>query len=357
MGSRFVAEALRHGKKVVALARTSAKETAAQRVLQELRENLSAQEIEKYRSHLTIHDYDVSKLHLGLESDIVDSLSKTCDNVFNFVGDTNFFPRDVKRLFETNVDGSSNLIKSLCMHGAIFNHISTAYVCGDRSGTIHEDELNVGQQFKNHYEESKMVAEEQVVTFCKKNSISYNIFRPSIVIRSHIAHGKMPNLNHFYSFISLIDILRQDAVTRSHASTKDTVTINVRFLGKRKSTLNFVDLDYAIKAMFYIVEHSESDNKTYHLVNPKPMNNQEFLDTMMQLYNINGFSIVEDKKDMNKLNFFERLIKRGLANYIDYFFVNPCFDDKNTRSALKGSGLKCPTFNGEYIRNATGHFE
>ncbi len=355
LGNKLVAEALKLGIKVHGLARDNHKGNARDRVMGELTENLSEQEIRELSANLVVHHYDISKSDLGLAKPLIAELHHSVDTVFNCVGDTNFFPKNIEDLYGTNIDGVTNMIKTLCTPGILFNHLSTAYVCGDRSGTIMEDDLDEDQGFKNPYEQSKFLGEKRVKEVCEKQGVPFNIFRPSIVIRQHSVHGKSPNLNHFYSFIGLIDILRQDAQTEDHVSPKDKVKIEVRFLGAKQSTLNFVDLDYVVLAMLEITRKVKSGGATYHLVNPHPMTNQQFLEAVMDIYRIEGFEIIEDKAAFKELNFRERLIKRGLANYIEYFYVDPRFNDKNVRAVLKGSGIACPKFDRDYIARAVGH--
>ena len=355
MGSKLLADSLLQGLDVIALARNNNGQSAEQRILVELEDHLSADQMETCKERLSIYPYDIRKSDLGLATHVRDRLIDIGDAVFNLVGDTNFFPKDVQQSFATNVDGAAHMIQTLCTNKAAYNHISTAYVSGKREGVIYESELDVGQEFKNDYEKSKFFGEKKVADVCTQEKVPYNIFRPSIVIRKHSVHGKIPNLNHFYSFIGLIDILRQDAQTQAHSDKREKLQVPVRFLGQKNSTLNFVDLNYSIDAMMHIALNEIPSNKTYHLVNHKPLTNQEFLNTVMKLYNLEGFEIFEDMKSFTSLNFYERLIKRGLANYIDYFFIHADFDDVNTRNALSGTSIQCPDFNNHYIAQATGH--
>jgi len=355
MGNRCVAEGLLKHSKVIALARGSNGETAKQRILTELKDNIEDYLLEPLRENLIVYDYDILKKDLGLSTDVVEEINARADSIINFVGDTNFFPKDIELSRRINIDGALNLIKTLCRNKAAFNHVSTAYVSGDRNGVIKEDELDVGQQFKNDYEQNKFLGEQKVKQLCEDLGVQYNVFRPSIVIRQHSLHGKIPNLNHFYSFIGLLDILRQDAQNRAHSSSKEILEVIVRFPGLKEGTLNFVDLDYAVRAIIWIVLQG-ADNATYHLVNSAPMTNQEFLDAVMRLYGLKGLSIVEDKDEFKNLNFNERLIKRALANYINYFYANPQFDDSKTRKALEESGIEPPVFDIHYLGHASGHY-
>ena len=61
-----------------------------------------------------------------------------------------------------------------------FAYVSTAYVAGDHHGSFGEDELEVGQRFRNGYERSKFEAEQQVREHADR--LPVQIFRPSIIV-------------------------------------------------------------------------------------------------------------------------------------------------------------------------------
>jgi thioester reductase-like protein len=60
------------------------------------------------------------------------------------------------------------------------DHVSTAFVAGRRQGLVGEEELNVGQTFRNTYEQTKLEAEQ----LCRdaRQEIPVAIYRPSIVV-------------------------------------------------------------------------------------------------------------------------------------------------------------------------------
>ena len=61
-----------------------------------------------------------------------------------------------------------------------FTHIGTAFVAGERQGIVREDELDVGQRFRNTYEETKCAAEKLVRA--QGERIPSVILRPSIIV-------------------------------------------------------------------------------------------------------------------------------------------------------------------------------
>ena len=77
------------------------------------------------------------------------------------------FTLSLERSREINVEGTRRMIElaQLChSRGGLehFSYISTAYVAGTHKGGFGEDQLDVGQRFRNPYEQSKFEAERLV---------------------------------------------------------------------------------------------------------------------------------------------------------------------------------------------------
>ncbi len=355
IGSRLVAEALSHQVRVIALARRRKRHSAEKRVLNELEDNLTPEQIKAFKKNLIIVDYDLKEPQIGLTQQALKMIRDECQHVFNCAGDTTFFPRDTAQLFFTNVEGPARLIEHLCNNGAVFHHVSTAYVAGNRSGVIYESELDVGQPFNNPYEESKHLGEKRVHEVCAQQKAKYNIYRPSIVIRNHLIPGKTPHLNHFYLFFNVLNSLYRDIEKSAPILEDGYFYIPVRFLAAKDARLNIVDLDFVTQALFQIGMNSSASGETFHLVNPQPLSNQEFLDDIIeQIYKVKGLQIVESKDEFINLNVHEKMIQDWLANYLVYFSLKLNFDMTNTNRALQGSGISHPTFDRAYVARAIG---
>jgi long-chain acyl-CoA synthetase len=99
---------------------------------------------------------------------------------------------------EINVDGTREVIKlaqDAAEHGSLERvvHVSTAYVAGDREGCVREDEGDVGQRFRNTYEQTKLEAEEVV----RGSGLPAAILRPSIIVGDSVT-GWTPAFNVIY---------------------------------------------------------------------------------------------------------------------------------------------------------------
>jgi nucleoside-diphosphate-sugar epimerase len=93
-----------------------------------------------------------------------------------------------------NVDGTRRVVDIARRTGARLVHISTAYVAGRHAGRFLEDDLDIGQQFRNTYEQTKRVAELLVVAAADVPSA---VARPSIVV-GESATGWTPAFNVLY---------------------------------------------------------------------------------------------------------------------------------------------------------------
>jgi nucleoside-diphosphate-sugar epimerase len=81
-----------------------------------------------------------------------------------------------------NVDGTRHVLDFAADASELrsFAYVGTAYVAGERTGLIREDELAVGQGYRNTYEQSK--AEAEALVRSRMDSLPGVILRPSIIV-------------------------------------------------------------------------------------------------------------------------------------------------------------------------------
>jgi len=86
-------------------------------------------------------------------------------------------------VWRANVDGLQNALRlAEAFASRVFNHISTAYVAGQRTGRIVETIDHRPRAYNSIYEESKHLCEQTVAEHCGGSAMRHRIFRPSIVI-------------------------------------------------------------------------------------------------------------------------------------------------------------------------------
>ncbi|MFL5844363.1 MAG: SDR family oxidoreductase [Solirubrobacteraceae bacterium] len=90
------------------------------------------------------------------------------------------FTLPLREARETNVGGTANVV-GLCRQLPALErlvHVSTAYVSGRSSGAFGEEDFDVGQTFRNTYEQTKWEAEYLVA----RAGLPSTVVRPSIVV-------------------------------------------------------------------------------------------------------------------------------------------------------------------------------
>ena len=95
------------------------------------------------------------------------------------------FELELQKARAINLDGTRRVLEfaERCQaRGGLrrVSHISTAFVAGEHDGCFSEDELDVGQRFRNSYEQSKFEAECLIAR--SYSHLPITIFRPSIIV-------------------------------------------------------------------------------------------------------------------------------------------------------------------------------
>ncbi|TDD79194.1 SDR family oxidoreductase [Actinomadura rubrisoli] len=112
---------------------------------------------------------DIREDRLGLSTDDYAALLPRIGGIVHMAADTRLSARP-KSLYETNVAGTRNLVRTAARAGVPITYVSTAFV-----HAVSRPE-NLGRSMP--YAESKVLAERQV----RKAEAGYTILRPSIVI-------------------------------------------------------------------------------------------------------------------------------------------------------------------------------
>ena len=99
---------------------------------------------------------DIERSGLGLAGDTAERLRRDVSTVVHCAASVSFeLPLEESR--RVNVGGTRNMAAFArgCDTLERFSYVSTAYVAGEPGGLFREDELAVGQSFRNPYEQSK----------------------------------------------------------------------------------------------------------------------------------------------------------------------------------------------------------
>jgi thioester reductase-like protein len=151
-----------------------------------------------------------------------------------------FGNKDHAEIFSTNVNGTRQAMKLAQRVGAeVFNHVSTAYVAGRRTGPIEECHVLSDVETNNLYERSKIDAECLVAA---ASDIRTRIWRPSIVV----GHSETLAATSFSGMYGMMkEIIRFKKVVRNTLGSF-LETHSLKMLADPDSTLNFIPVDYVV---------------------------------------------------------------------------------------------------------------
>jgi thioester reductase-like protein len=139
---------------------------------------------------------DIERPRLGLSAEASERLRREVTTVLHCAASVSFgLPLAESR--SVNVEGTRRVLELArdCARLERLSYISTAYVAGASGGLFREDELAVGQQFRNPYERTKFEAE--LALRREGAGLPLQILRPSIVVGDS-STGRTSSFNVLY---------------------------------------------------------------------------------------------------------------------------------------------------------------
>jgi thioester reductase-like protein len=266
---------------------------------------------------------DVSLPSLGLGAADRAWLGRSCAAVLHAAANVGFRATPDGEPFKTNFDGTRH-VAQLADEAGIeqFHHVSTAFICGQRGGTILEDELEEGQGFHNDYERSKFEAERLL----RRGRARLTVYRPSVLVGDSRT-GYTSAYHGVYRFLNLGNRLAQ----REGRSPRRSLPLRLPFTGSEPR--NLVSVDWVARAISQIVEQPHSHGRTYHLTAVRPTPVAWITEQAEASLGLDGLSWAgpAGPPDPTPL---EELFLAQISDYCPYLAGDPAFDRTRTNSAL-----------------------
>jgi thioester reductase-like protein len=328
IGQQVTRHLLTCGRPVIAIARSREDISAQARVMRAVGDVPDACQLEVIEADLK------NPLH-GLTPEVLHRLRDTVETVIHCAGDTAFFPTDLSRFRAGHIDGPLALLAAL--HGGRlrrWGHLSTAYVCGKRSGTVFETEGDVGQDFHNLYERVKLDAETAMRAAGERLGLDVRVFRPSVVVgpAPETAGGQPSNL--FFSFIRMMEVLTR---------LSPPCNVRLRIAAAPRARFNIVPVAYVVQALVALAEHPDGASKTFHLVVSNPPVQEAMLAMVADYFGLQGLAIIDAcRTPLVQPSSLERKVARLQASYREYLTQDLHFDDRVARGILDRLGLSRP---------------
>lgn len=278
---------------------------------------------------------DVCEPAAGLDDASVAWVRAECDAVLHNAASLSFetAPRHAEP-WRSNLDGTRNVLELARATGLRgFHHVSTAYVCGLRTGTVREDELDVGQELGNDYERSKLQAEQAVraAGFPQPPTI----YRPSIIVGDSQT-GFTTTFHGFYAVLRLTQMLAQ-ALGEMPDESVLRETRRITLSGQERK--NLVPVDWVSAAITTIFRRPALHGRAYHLVADRPVTTEMIRDVVAEVCGLGG-TVFAGPGELENPSEIETLFYEHLKTYASYWRNDPTFDVTTIRRALPD--LPCP---------------
>ena len=350
LGSYLLKELLAAGQNVAAFVRKSRTENARSRMETVL------QHFEKSHGRILprpiVIESDLGKENLGIDTEGSSWVHRHVDSMLHNAASLEFLHDEkTNEPYHSNVGGTKNVLDFCRKYGIRqFHHVSTAYVCGLREGTVRETELECGQKFGNDYETSKAASERAVRDAPFLDKIT--IYRPAIIVGDSIT-GYTPTFHGFYTPLKILY-----PVINAEDVTVQGVKEMIAALGMNGSDeKNFVPVDWIARIMAYIILRPQYHGDCYHLA----PGNRTRIDTMSDVL---AEALCIPKKERARkdgagsmetpstspLNLVETFLSQ-MNVYRAYWRNDPVFDMTNTLSAA--GHIPCPNMDKERMRTLT----
>jgi long-chain acyl-CoA synthetase len=133
------------------------------------------------RSRVQVYSGDVGQHNCGLDAAAYQRLSAETTRVIHSAA-TVRFDHTLEEARRINVEGTRRMMDFAAGMRQLRSlaYVGTAYVAGERAELVRESELDVGQSYRNTYEQTK--AEAEALVRSRLGSLPGVILRPSIIV-------------------------------------------------------------------------------------------------------------------------------------------------------------------------------
>jgi thioester reductase-like protein len=287
---------------------------------------------------------DITITGLGLTRQAQMWLRRHVGAVLHNAASLAFFGKDrAQDPWLSNLTGTSRVLE-VCRQAELgeMHYVSTAYVCGERSGVIREDELDLGQQFRNDYENCKFEAEKLVRATNFLDRVT--VYRPAIIVGDSRT-GYTTTYHGLYSYLYFAWMCASAMRRDPNLWSNQRVRLNLTGDERR----NLVPVDWVSAVTTHVMTHPELHGRTYQLTPVQPVTSREILTAVQRAFNLHGLEFAgRDALRNGDLRDIEKMFYEFVARYQPYWSEEPHFDCRHTR--LAAAHLPCPPIAGTCLQ-------
>jgi thioester reductase-like protein len=333
VGRYLARDLLLNGHRLAVVVRPSKKQSPAERmecVLQHWEAELG-----RSLPRPVVLSGDIAEPGFGLSEKDRDWVRGHVDCIIHSAAILEFYGEDRSgEPWRTNLGGTKNMIE-LCRDLDIrdVHYVSTAYVAGMQSGRAMEDALDVGQTFRNDYEESKFLAEQCVREIDFADHVT--IYRPAVISGDSVT-GYTNTYHGIYLYLRLLALMIP-ALPADENGVRHT-PVRLQMTGEEKR--NIIPVDWVSAVMVRLFETPEARGGTYNMAPDKPMTSGEMIRYCGEYFNSEGAifcgydapEATETSREEDEDQWmFERLLTENMGTYQPYERSDNTFDMTNTK--------------------------
>jgi nucleoside-diphosphate-sugar epimerase len=334
VGQYLLRDLLLEGMPVAVLVRSQGDESAPER-LERLMTHWEAKLCRKLPRPVCLQG-DITLSGLGLSREAHRWAANHCSAILHNAASLTFFGKDRSGdPWLSNLTGTANIL-AFCRETGVrhLHYMSTAYVCGQRPGTILELELKQEHGFRNDYENCKFEAEKLVRSTPFLESLT--IYRPATIVGDSRT-GYTTTYHGLYSYFQFAWMLRQYANLQEDGRWYVPLRLNLT----GDECRNLIPVDWVSAVTTHLVLNSKHHGRTYHLTPLEPVTAREIEEAMCGHFGYYGPKFVgPDGLAGCVLNEVEQRFYEYMDRYAPYWSKEPVFDCTNTLTAVPH--LPCP---------------
>ena len=351
LGQYLMRDLLARGHHVAVIARANKRQSAAERI-EQIMQMWDEQLGEPQRRPVCLEG-DITQPLIGLSEDDLAWVQEHCGEMLHCAASLVFNELNGEP-YRTNVEGTRHTL-DLCTEANIdvMHYISTAYVCGRQEELVMEDQFDVGQEFRNDYENSKFQAERLVREHAGFNSLT--IYRP-VVITGDAVTGYTSTYHGTYLYMKVAKVL----ATNLDADEDGYRHLPVRWGLTGDERRNITPVDWNSEVICRLYENPDAHGRTFHLAPSHPITMRDAIGYGTDFFKIKGltfagFGLRGPAPGEPRLNEMEKWLWANIQIYGSYDFMDPEFDWTNLKKFCPEP--VCPPIDNECARKLIQYAE
>jgi len=332
VGMEVLARYLERSDRTVTCIVRAASDQAARERLGDVLHNLFGRSAGRYGARVRAFAGDLTAPALGLSARRRDEVAESVSTIIHSAAAVSFvLPLDEARAI--NVEGTRRMLEFAALtneRGGLdrYGQVSTAYVAGTHDGPFCESDLELGQGFRNSYEQSKYEAEQLVRG---QTGLPWTILRPSIVVGDR-SSGWTAAFNVLYWPLRAFSCGVFKAVPANPASPLDVVSI-----------------DFVADAIHELCESDGGVGQTFHLTAGPAATTMGEIAAQASRYFRRPLPKVVPPGEFSAADggLSDAALESSRA-YFPYFSIGTEFDNAATRAQLTPAGIQATPL-GDYL--------